>query len=93
VPTRENPIINRLNKTRVEEFPDLRAEKEARLKELRRRDRAAQLERKKEEARVAKERKELAWQRDHRYDDLFTEDAVEASSNQDRDADFLDDFM
>jgi hypothetical protein len=42
VEKRENPIVNRLNKTKVEKFPDLREEKEARLKELGRRDRDAQ---------------------------------------------------
>jgi hypothetical protein len=47
----------------------------------------------KEEAQVAKERREKAWQRDHAYDDLFTEDALAQSSNQDRGEDFLDDFM
>lgn len=45
VPQRENPIVNRLNKTKVEKFPDLRQEKENRQKELRRRDKAAQLAR------------------------------------------------
>jgi hypothetical protein len=34
--------VNRLNKTKTERFPDLREEKEARLKELGRRDRDAQ---------------------------------------------------
>ncbi|KAF1919575.1 hypothetical protein BDU57DRAFT_512738 [Ampelomyces quisqualis] len=90
---RENVIVNRLNKTKVEKFPDLREEKEARLKELGRRDRDAQQARRKEEARIAKERKELAWQRDHAYDDIMTEDNLAESSNQDRDEDFLDDFM
>lgn len=42
VAQRENPIVNRLNKTKVEKFPNLRQEKEDRLKELRQRDRAAQ---------------------------------------------------
>ena len=42
VAQRENPIVNRLNKTKVEKFPDLRQEREDRQKELRRRDRAAQ---------------------------------------------------
>lgn len=42
---------------------------------------------------MAKERQEKAWQRDHAYDDLFTEENVAQTSNQDRDADFLDDFM
>jgi hypothetical protein len=42
VPKRENVIVNRLNKTKAEKFPDLRQEKEARLKELRQRDHAEQ---------------------------------------------------
>ncbi|OMP86392.1 Coiled-coil domain-containing protein 25 [Diplodia seriata] len=90
---RENPIVNRLNKTKVEKFPDLRQEREDRQSELRKKDRASQQERKKEEARIAKERKELAWQRDHAYDDVHADDQVAQSSNQDRDEDFLDDFM
>ena len=47
----------------------------------------------KEDARVAKERKELAWRRDHAYDDVMTEENLEANSNENRDEDFLDDFM
>ncbi|ORY16751.1 hypothetical protein BCR34DRAFT_622222 [Clohesyomyces aquaticus] len=93
VEKRENPIVNRLNKTKTEKYPDLRQEKEDRQKELRQRDRAAQQARQKEEARVAKERKEKAWQRDHAYDDLFAEENVAQASNQDRDEDFLDDFF
>jgi hypothetical protein len=42
VEKRENAIINRLNKTKEEKYPDLREEKEARLKELGKRDRDAQ---------------------------------------------------
>ena len=41
VVARENPIVNRLNKTKVEKFPDLREEKEARLRELRKKDQGA----------------------------------------------------
>ena len=133
VEKRENPIVNRLNKTKVEKYPDLAMEKEARLKELRKKDQANQQARvrcsqfhrayksacydrsnlhaysfpdgacstvvtdtrlqRKEEARVAKERKEKAYQRDHAYDDLFSEENVMASSNQDRSEDFLDDFF
>ena len=48
---------------------------------------------KKEEARIAKERKELAWRRDHAYDDVMTEENLEANSNENRDENFLDDFM
>jgi hypothetical protein len=45
VPQRENPIVNRLNKTKVEKFPDLAMEKEDILKALRKKDQAAKLER------------------------------------------------
>lgn len=41
VEKRENAIVNRLNKTKVEKHPDLRQEKEDREKELRKRERIA----------------------------------------------------
>ncbi|KAL7271123.1 Coiled-coil domain-containing protein 25 [Rhizina undulata] len=93
VETRQNPIVNRLNKTKIEKFPDLAEEKEDRMKAVRVKERSAMLERKKEEARVAKERKEKAWQKDHAYDDVFTEEALEENYNTNRDAAFYDDFM
>ncbi|KAF4549506.1 NFACT protein RNA-binding domain-containing protein [Elsinoe fawcettii] len=93
VEKRENVIVNRLNKTKVERQPDLRQEKEDRQRELRKRDQKSRQERAKEEARIAKERKEAKYHKDHAYDEWNDEDALQASSNQDRDADFLDDFM
>ncbi|KAH6898220.1 hypothetical protein B0T10DRAFT_472030 [Thelonectria olida] len=93
VPQRENPIVNRLNKTKVEQKPDLKQEKEDRLKELRKKDQDAQLKRRKEEAKQAQEWKEKKWQKDHAYDELFTEDNMANSSNQDRDENWEDDFM
>ncbi|PWW78722.1 hypothetical protein C7212DRAFT_165987 [Tuber magnatum] len=93
VETRTNAIVNRLNKTKEERFPDLAEEKEEREREIRDREKKVMLERKKEEARIAREHKEKAWQKDHAYDDVFTEDALEESSNQNRDAAFYDDFM
>ncbi|OIW27527.1 DUF814-domain-containing protein [Coniochaeta ligniaria NRRL 30616] len=93
VPERENAIINRLNKTKVEKHPDLRQEKEDHLKELRKRDQAAQLARKKEEARIMKERQEKKWQKDHAYEEMFSEENMAAASNQERDEDWEDDFM
>jgi len=45
VPQRENVIINRLNKTKAERFPDLAEEKEEKLKALRKKDQAARLDR------------------------------------------------
>lgn len=41
VPQRENPIVNRLNKTKVERKPDLKQEKDDRDKEIRRKANAA----------------------------------------------------
>jgi len=111
VAQRENPIVNRLNKTKVEKFPDLQMEREEKLKTLRKKDQAAKLKRvslhflnhlshsstkiwqKKEEARIAQERKEKKWQKDHAYDELFQEADPEDANNQDRGEDFLDDFM
>ena len=93
VAQRENPIVNRLNKTREEKQPDLQQERLDRAKELRGREQAARQARQKEEARVARERKEKAWQRDHAYDDLFTAESVAAASNENVDPNYEEDFM
>ncbi|KAI1425555.1 coiled-coil domain-containing protein 25 [Xylaria sp. FL1777] len=91
---RENAIVNRLNKTRVEKTqPDLFKEKEDHLRQIRKREQAARQERKKEEARIAQERSEKKWQKDHAYDDLFSEENMEASSNQNRPENWEEDFM
>lgn len=93
VPKRENPIVNRLNKTKVEKFPDFAAERDEITKAKNKKSQAAVQARKKEEARIAKERREIKYQKDHAYDDVFTEEAMEASSNQNRDEGYLSDFM
>ncbi|PNP38133.1 hypothetical protein TGAMA5MH_09997 [Trichoderma gamsii] len=93
VPNRENPIVNRLNKTKVEKKPDLKAEKDDMLKQLRAKEQAALQIKRKEEQRQAQEWKEKKWQKDHAYDEIFTEENMAASSNQDRAADWEDDFM
>lgn len=90
VAQRENPIVNRLNKTKVEKFPDLRQEKDDIMKELRKKDQAAQIERRKEEARIAQERKEKKWQKEHGYDDIFQEEEKMKSNQEGFDE---DDFM
>ncbi|KAF3766135.1 hypothetical protein M406DRAFT_60613 [Cryphonectria parasitica EP155] len=90
---RENAIVNRLNKTKVEKHPDLRQEKEDRLKELRKKDQATQQARKKEEARLKKEYEQQKYQKDHAYDFINNEEEMEATSNQNRDEDWEDDFM
>jgi hypothetical protein len=48
---------------------------------------------KREEARQAEEWKQKKWQKDHAYDAMFAEEHMEASSNQNRSADWEDDFM
>ncbi|KAK4866266.1 hypothetical protein LT330_008607 [Penicillium expansum] len=93
VKQRENPIVNRLNKTRVEKFPDLQAEKEEDTKKKQRGDRKTRDEQRAKEKKKQQEYEQLKWQKDHAYDDMFTDENLEASNNQDRDEDFLDDFM
>ncbi|KEY73550.1 hypothetical protein S7711_03709 [Stachybotrys chartarum IBT 7711] len=93
VAQRENAIVNRLNKTKVEKKPDFKQEKDDHLKELRAKDQAALLQKRKEEARQAKEWKEKKYQKEHAYDDLFTDDNMASTSNQDRAEDWEDDFM
>ncbi|KAJ9193574.1 hypothetical protein DTO166G4_601 [Paecilomyces variotii] len=93
VPARENAIVNRLNKTKVEKFPDLMAEKEEYLKKQRKEERRLREEKKAEEKKAKKQREEMKWQKEHAYDDMFSEENLQMSSNQDRDPDFLDDFM
>jgi hypothetical protein len=93
IPTRTNAIVNRLNKTREEKYPDLRGEKEEHLARIRRREQKERDERKAEEKKLARERQDLKWQKDHAYDELFSEENVMGSSNQDRGSDWEDDFM
>ncbi|KAK0934371.1 Coiled-coil domain-containing protein 25 [Friedmanniomyces endolithicus] len=93
VEKRENAIVNRLNKTKVEKYPDLRQEKADREKEERRKERISAQEKKKEDAKLAEERAQLKYQKEHMYDDLHADDEIAQSSNQDRDPDFLDDFF
>jgi phage terminase large subunit-like protein len=47
---------------------------------------------KREEAKIAQERKEKKWQKDHAYDELFQEQDPEDVNNQGRE-DLEDDFM
>lgn len=93
IPERQNPIVNRLNKTRVEKHPDLREEKEEYLKKKRKDERKLREEKKVAEKRERKERDELKWQKEHAYDDLMADENVMMSNNQDRNSDFEDDFM
>lgn len=90
VDERVNAIVNRLNKTKEERFPDLQAERVAYDKEQTQMEIVNRQKRQKEEQRIARERKQLAYQKHHAYDDLFTEENVRHSSNQN--AEDEDDF-
>jgi hypothetical protein len=84
VPVRQNAIINRLNKTKVEKFPDLHAEREEDLREKRRVERIAREEKKHAEKKEREEREAKRYQKDHAYDDIMNEEDIAANSNQDR---------
>lgn len=89
VEKRENVIVNRLNKTKVEKFPDLKAEKEEMEREVRKKERIAAQEQKKEDARLAEERKQLKWQKEHMYDDVHTEDQMRSNADGYDEDDFM----
>ncbi|KAL9006087.1 MAG: hypothetical protein Q9188_001160 [Gyalolechia gomerana] len=96
VPTRLNPTINRLMKTRTVASADgLFAEKEQHLSELRAKAREKAKEARKEEERLKKERKDEKHRREHAYEDLMKGDDDEEGggkrSNQEGWDD--DDFM
>ncbi|EXJ70617.1 uncharacterized protein A1O5_06688 [Cladophialophora psammophila CBS 110553] len=92
VPVRQNPIVNRLNKTREERFPDLRAEREVDQRDKRKVERMARDAQKAKDRDEQQRREELRWQKDHAYDDMMREENM--VSNQERDAAFYeDDFM
>jgi len=93
IPARQNAIVNRLNKTRVERFPNLMVEKEEILRKQRNDERKLKDDERAAEKRERKEREELRRQKEHAYDDLMCEENIQLSSNQDRDTNFLDDFM
>ena len=48
---------------------------------------------KKGEAKIAQERKEKKWQKEHAYDEMFQDDDAQEANNQYRDGDSSDDFM
>lgn len=89
VEKRENAIINRLNKTKEEKYPDLREQKAERDREERKKERIAAQEKKREDAKLAEERQRLKWQKDHMYDDIHAEDNMKSNE----DGYDSDDFM
>lgn len=92
VEKRINEIVNRLNKTKTEAYPDLAAEKTARIKELNRRARE-QLRRKAEAEKAmkeqrAKEKEARSYGRMHKTDAMTSNKDVRQDFNS-----FEDDFM
>ncbi|CAF9918941.1 MAG: hypothetical protein ALECFALPRED_000905, partial [Alectoria fallacina] len=74
IPTRQNPIVNRLEKTRkIRSVDELPADKEAYLSQQRAKKRAENDKRKKEEEKVARERREDKERRERGYQDLMAE--------------------
>ena len=92
VAKRINAIVNRLNKTKVEDDPNLQALKEKYEREMREKER----NRKEAERRKAKEEEEER-QRDKEmrsYDTLYRDDALESNADVEMTAEeFEEDFM
>lgn len=89
VEQRENAIVNRLNKTRVEKFPDFRAEREADQKEKRKAERIQREEQKAKDREEKKRREELRYQKDHAYDDIMREDNMQSNEDGFDEDDFM----
>ena len=87
VETRINEIVNRLNKTKTESFPDLCAERQEHQQELNNAKKAVLREAAKREKEIEAERKRQAEARS--YDRIYT--AAKMTSNKDAGDD--DDFM
>ncbi|PKC12712.1 DUF814-domain-containing protein [Rhizophagus irregularis] len=86
---KNNKIVNRLEKTRVEKFPDLEKEKMQAEKEKRRIAREAMVAKKQEELRLEQEKKEQEALKS--YDSFFDKSSMR--SNYDNDCDLEEDFM
>ncbi|CAG8615385.1 4623_t:CDS:2 [Paraglomus brasilianum] len=92
IASRENKIINRLEKTKKELYPDLLAEREAHDKELRRIARAEGMAKAKEELRKRQQLREEAAKKS--YDSLFDESNMRSNQVYEENAqDLEDDFM
>lgn len=92
VATRTNAIINRLNKTRTEAFPDLKALQDMEVRRKNKEKRLEQEEKKRAEKQEREAREQQKWMKEHAYAELQSEDAMR--SNEDtQPGDFDDDFM
>ncbi|KAG0085548.1 Coiled-coil domain-containing protein 25 [Podila epicladia] len=97
VAERINDVVNRLNKTKIEKFPDLAQEKADHDRKLRQQQRQWQQEQKEQEYRQVQELKQKA--SDRGYGSIFDNEQMKGSSNyrnMDYDGDvdaFEEDFM
>ncbi|THH21402.1 hypothetical protein EW146_g163 [Bondarzewia mesenterica] len=91
VPKRENPIVNRLNKTKVEREVDHEAERIERIKKENVVKRAAAAQKKKADAELAKAREAEKVARS--YDSLFSHDDYEDDGQKKSIRELEDDFM
>ena len=91
VRTRENAILNRLNKTKQERYPDLEEEQRQYVIAKQRNAKAHFIAAKREEEKRAREAKAIADQKRAGYSDFLNDETVSASAN-DRGYD-SDDFM
>mmetsp|Transcript_4942 Transcript_4942/g.14868 ORF Transcript_4942/g.14868 Transcript_4942/m.14868 type:complete len:211 (+) Transcript_4942:128-760(+) len=92
VKKRANEIVNRLMKTRREEYPKLAEQKEAHLKDVARREREEVRRREKEEKRQrelrAKETEERSYNRTHKEENMMSNKEFKGDYN-----DYEDSFM
>lgn len=92
VEKRDNAIVNRLNKTKSEAFPDLAAEKEAHLRAVARAAREAARKREQEERALAEERAREKSQRSYKL--LQVDEKKESNKDVGLNVDeYEDDFM
>lgn len=91
--TRQNAIVNRLNKTKKELYPDLEQERLDYEKQQRQKYAEEHRQRQKADLEQSREYRKLSEQKDKAYSALFEDEAVRHSSNQFRADDWEDDFM
>lgn len=93
IKTRDNAIINRLNKTRQELTPDLEEERLEHEKQQRAQWAEEHRARHKLDLETQREYRKLAEEKDRAYTNLFDDESMRHSSNQFRADDWEEDFM
>lgn len=87
--TRENGIINRLNKTKREEYPDLEKQKTIHESKTLKEAKEVRMERERAEKALEEERAAERYRKKHAYDDFFAEENMQ---NNESTGDIEDDF-